>query len=94
MSKKIIISGGNGRLAKCIKEINTSYKLITPSAEEMNICNFNQLDEFIYNNKPDIFIHSAALTKPMILHEKQPSKSIRVNMIGTSNVVLACMKHT
>ena len=44
MSKKIIISGGNGRLAKCIKEINTSYKLITPSAEEMNICNFNQLD--------------------------------------------------
>ena len=93
MSKKILISGGNGKLATCIRKNNTLYELITPSAEEMNICNFNQIDKFIYNNKPNIFIHSAALTKPMILHENQPSKSVRVNIIGTSNVVLACMKH-
>jgi dTDP-4-dehydrorhamnose reductase len=91
--KKILISGGNGKLATCIKKCNKEYELITPSAEEMNICNFNQVDEFIYKNKPDMFLHTAALTKPMVLHENKPEKSIRINIIGTSNVVLACMKY-
>jgi dTDP-4-dehydrorhamnose reductase len=40
-----------------------------------------------------VFIHSAALTRPLIVHENEPYKSIETNIIGTSNVVLACMKH-
>lgn len=91
--KKILISGGNGRLATQFKKFNNEYKLITPSASEMDVSNYSLVDEYILKHNPDIFLHCAALTKPMIMHEKQPSASIRVNIIGTSNVVLACKKY-
>ena len=32
----------------------------------------------------------AGLSSPMIIHEKNPSLSINLNIIGTSNIVLAC----
>ena len=91
--KKLLISGGNGRFATYLKKYNEDYEILTPTADQMNVTNFNSVDDFISSNEPDVFIHSAALTKPLVIHEKQPSKSIRVNIIGTSNVVLACMKH-
>ena len=43
--------------------------------------------------KPDYFIHAAALTRPMSLHEEDPRASVATNIVGTSNVVMACMKH-
>ena len=33
-----------------------------------------------------------ALTRPMVLHTENPDLSISTNIIGTSNVVLACME--
>ena len=91
--KKLLISGGNGRFATYLKKFNNEYEIISPTADQMNVTNFNSVDDFISFHEPDVFIHSAALTKPLVVHEKQPSKSIRVNIVGTSNVVLACMKH-
>ena len=43
--------------------------------------------------KPDILIHTAALTRPMIKHIDNPNISIKTNIIGTSNIVLACMEY-
>jgi len=91
--KTVLLSGGNGRFATYIKKHNSEYKIVSPSAEEMNISSYKNIDNFILKCKPDIFLHAAALTKPMLIHEKQPSKSIRVNILGTANIVLSCMKY-
>jgi dTDP-4-dehydrorhamnose reductase len=91
--KKLLISGGNGRLATQFKKYNTEYEVLSPSASDMDVSNYSLVDDYISKNNPDIFLHCGALTKPMIVHEKQPSTSIRVNIIGTSNVVLACKKY-
>ena len=40
--------------------------------------------------KPDILIHLAGLSRPMNIHEKNISKSIDLNIIGTANITKAC----
>ena len=40
----------------------------------------------------DIVIHAGALTRPMVVHQERPHDSIETNIIGSSNVVLGCMK--
>ena len=91
--KKILISGGNGKLSNCIKNCNTKYEIIAPNKREMNINNIKQIETYILKIKPQYFIHSAALTRPMIRHDNESDLSIKTNIIGTSNVVLMCVKY-
>ena len=90
---KIIISGGNGKLAQSIIEQSIGHDIVAPSRQEMNVSNLWEIEDEIKHHNPDVFIHAAAYTKPMNKHEKHPDESIRTNIIGTSNVTLACMKH-
>jgi len=91
--KKILISGGNGDFAKELNKCNTLYKIVSPSKEEMNVKNMNNLEYYASSQKPDYFIHAGALTRPMVIHEDSPDESISANIIGTANVVLICMKY-
>ena len=91
--KKILISGGNGEFAKELQRCSTSYIMISPSKDEMNIKNINDIDHYVNSKKPDYFIHAGALTRPMVIHENSSDESISTNIIGTANVVLTCMKY-
>ena len=91
--KKILISGGNGEFAKELQKHNTNYEIVAPSKKEMDITDTNILEYNVSAIKPDYFIHAGALTRPMVIHESEPDKSIITNIIGTSNVVLTCMKY-
>ena len=91
--KKIIISGGEGNLAKEIIKVNKNNKIYSLSKKYLDVTNPAQLDTFISNIKPDIFIHAGALTRPMDKHVNYPDISIKSNIIGTSNVVLSCLKY-
>ena len=94
MKKKIIISGGNGDFAKKFASVckNKEVILFPMCRKEMDITNITEIEDAIDRVKPDYFIHSAALTRPMVIHENNPSASILNNIIGTANVTLACMK--
>jgi dTDP-4-dehydrorhamnose reductase len=91
--KRILISGGNGEFAKELQKCNTEYEIIAPSKKEMDITDIESVDFVTNLHKPDYFIHAGALTRPMVIHEDNPTQSIQTNIIGTSNVVLTCMKH-
>jgi dTDP-4-dehydrorhamnose reductase len=91
--KTILISGGKGNLATEILNANKEHNIFAISKSKLNVCNINQLDKVVKKIKPDIFIHTAALTRPMIKHINSPDSSIKNNIIGTSNVVLTCMKY-
>ena len=52
------------------------------------------MEKQIKKIKPKIILHLAAISRPMSVHEKQISKSIDTNIIGTCNLVKVCKKYS
>ncbi len=92
MNRTLLISGGNGRLCKEIVQANENYTIIAPTRQQMDIRNEKSIDDIIGLVNPDIFIHTAAITKPLALHNTDINASIDTNIIGTCNVVKSCSK--
>lgn len=91
MKKKILISGGHGSLGKTIK--SDSFLFFKPKRERLDVTSYESIDHQIRTIEPDYFIHAAALTRPMVKHITNPIESIENNIIGTANVVNACIKY-
>ena len=90
MLKKIVITGGDGRFAQILKRDNKKFNILYPSKKELNILNINSINKYLKKNKPKYLIHAAALSRPMSIHDKEISKSIDLNIIGTANIVKIC----
>lgn len=59
---KVLITGGNGNLAKIIKNnLDVYYSISNPSRQELDLLNTNQLTEYLNVNKFDVLIHTAIL---------------------------------
>ena len=93
MSKSILVTGGNGRFARVFEKENTLLDLKFLSKKELNILSLKSIEKSIIKHKPKILIHTAGLSRPMNQHEKNISKSIDLNIIGTANVVKICKKY-
>jgi len=90
MKKKIIITGGDGRFANVLKNSNLNLNIKFPNKKQLNILNLNSIKKYLKKNKSNYLIHCAALSRPMNIHDKNISKSISINIIGTCNVVKIC----
>ena len=93
MDKKILVTGGNGRFAKVLKKENTILDLKFLAKNEFNILNLKSIEKSLIKYNPKILIHTAGLSRPMEQHERNISKSIDLNIIGTANVVKICKKY-
>ena len=93
MRKRILVTGGDGRFASVLKEKNKKLNLIFKSKKQCNILNFKSLERCIKKSKPNIVLHCAGLSRPMSVHDKDISKSIDINIIGTANVTKICEKY-
>ena len=90
--KKILVTGGNGKFASELKKIKTNIKFIYLTRKQLNVLKFNSIFKALKKHKPNYLLHLAGLSRPMSEHEKNISKSINLNIIGTSNLVNACSK--
>ena len=90
--KKILFTGGSGRFGKVFKKYYNSSNYFYPTSKELDICNIKSIERFFRKKKPKLVIHCAALSRPMDIHEKKITKSININIIGTSNLVCVCEK--
>tara|TARA_B100000029_G_scaffold2584_1_gene3126 strand:+ start:1092 stop:1796 length:705 start_codon:yes stop_codon:yes gene_type:complete len=90
MNKKIVITGGSGRFGKELKKIKTNYEVFYPSSKSLDITKEKSIKNYLKRKRPKILIHIAGLSRPMVEHEKNISKSIKLNIIGTANVVKVC----
>ena len=90
MRKKIIVTGGSGRFGKVLKKIKSNYNILYPNKKKLNITNYKKIKSYLKINRPNIVIHLAGLSRPMMTHEKDISRSIVLNIIGTANLVRAC----
>ena len=93
MSSKILVTGGNGRFAEVLKRENKKLNLIFKSKKNLNMLNLSSIDKCIKKEKPKYVLHTAGLSRPMNVHEKNISKSIDLNIIGTCNIVKICEKY-
>ena len=91
--KKILVTGGNGRFATALKEINNKYLFNFRSKKQLNILSIKSIEQNVKKFKPKIILHLASLSRPMKIHEKDINKSIDLNIIGTSNIVKICNKY-
>ena len=88
--KKILVTGGEGRFAMYLVNIKSRYKFILKSKKQLNILSLNSIKKYISKYKPYAILHLAGLSRPMVEHERKISKSIDLNIVGTTNIVKAC----
>ena len=93
MKNKILVTGGDGRFSKILKKQNLKLDLFFASKKQCDITNINSISKIVKKIRPKIIIHCAGLSRPMMVHEKNISKSIDLNIIGTSNITKVCKKH-
>ena len=92
---KILVTGGNGEFCKHLVEQGKEHSFLTPAKSEMDVRDYWSLDSYFYQHqfKFDYVIHAGAITRPMVIHEDNPTLSIKTNIVGTANVVMACEKY-
>ena len=90
--KKILVTGGDGRFASELKKIKTKYKFFYLNKKKLDILKSSTILNSIDKYKPKAVLHLAGLSRPINVHNKKISDSINLNIIGTCNVVNACIK--
>ena len=95
----MILVSGNGKLANELKKLSTDSLLINIlSRKEMDITDEHRVSYVIKDlmmkpNYPKYFVHTAALTKPMDVNDRNPIMSLDTNIVGTANVAKVCSKY-
>ena len=90
MNSKILVTGGDGRFAKILKDKNKKLNLVFCSKKQLDILSIKSIKKNFVKQKPKIMFHCAGLSRPMDIHEKNIIKSIDLNIIGTANLVKVC----
>ena len=89
---KIIFTGGSGRFGRVFKSTYSFKNIYYPSKKDLDICNYKSIKKLLKKVRPKIIMHAAAISRPMSTHENHPQKSILTNIIGTSNLTIACIE--
>ncbi len=84
---KIIVTGSDGRFAKVLKRIHSKHEFIFRNKKQLDVLSIKSISSNFKKFKPKFVLHLAGLSRPMNVHEKDISKSIDLNIVGTSNVV-------
>ena len=92
----ILVTGGNGQLASCIKDVEKQYddlNVIYTDHLELDICNLNQIQTFFKSNPQiDYCINCAAYTA-VDKAETESEKAFEINAIGAKNLAQVCNDH-
>ena len=91
ISNKILLIGGNGVLGKSIIKSKYFKNLDSPKKNNLNLLDSLSIEKFL-KKKYNLIINCAAVAR-MKECEKNPLKAIKVNIIGTSNLVREIIKY-
>ncbi len=90
---KVLLTGAGGMLGKalapCLEERGHSVKGI--DKDDLDITNYQHVDEMLPYTNPDLVIHAAAYTN-VDQAESEPEAAFLTNGYGTENIVVACAK--
>ena len=95
-SERIFIAGANGMVGNSIKRnlISSGYGLneqkgliLTPSRQELNLLNYNEVEKWFIKNKPTIVILAAAKVGGIQANYSMPADFILENLKIQTNVI-------
>ena len=92
---KVLVTGGNGQLAQCLKDVVKHQKNLVVDFQDLpdlDITNPSQLESFFLKNEFDYCINCAAYTA-VDLAEAQSILAYAVNAEGPKNLAEICQKH-
>ena len=93
--KTVLVTGGDGQLASCIKDIESNYldfKFIYKNASELDITNQEQIRNLFESNHFDWCINCAAYTA-VDKAEAEPELAFKINAEGAKFLAEASRKH-
>lgn len=88
----ILVTGGNGQLANCIKDVESKYSnlnFIYADAKELDITDFGAVQQFFTNNYINYCINCAAYTA---VDKAESDKVVakNINVLGSKNLAVIC----
>ena len=91
----VLVTGSNGQLASCIKDLAKQYdglNFIYTDYKELDICDLSQVNTFFKSNKKiDYCINCAAYTA-VDKAETEVDKAFEINATGAKNLAIVCDK--
>lgn len=98
MSKKVLITGGNGGIAVAIKNQLEAdgYTVLAPGRQEMDVTDFDSIEAVVSEFVPDILINAAGYVVPQSVKEADlasTKKHIDINLGGTFYCTQIALKH-
>lgn len=85
---KVLITGGNGDIAKAIANIllDNGYDVFSPGRDVLDVTNANSIEENIKSYLPDILVNNAGYVVPQSVKNADINstiKHIEINLTGT-----------
>ena len=103
--KKVLITGGSGLLGQYLNvaisrefNLHTTFKNNPGNCKDfahsvVDIVNENELKQLFENVKPDIVIHSAAITNPVPKANQSAKEYFDANVTATKNIAQLCCQY-
>ena len=90
----ILVTGSNGQLGSCLKDIEESdLNIIYTDYQELDICDLNEVNQFFQSHgKIDYCINCAAYTA-VDNAEKEQDRAYQINALGPKHLALVCKAH-
>lgn len=88
----VLLTGASGKLGSKILSSGSFQSIMAPSHTEFEVTNPDQLNEYLNDYKPKSIIHCAALAR-MKACQEDPARAIQINIIGTSNLIMALLNY-
>lgn len=89
MNTKVLITGGKGDIAQAIKSLleqKGGFDVYAPGRQELDVTNWNNIEEVIKNFAPDILINNAGYVVPesiRTMNLENTKKHFDINLGGT-----------
>lgn len=92
---RILITGANGMVGKNILEHQkaANYEILAPSSSELNLRDFDSVDNYIKQNKPDVIIHAAGLVGGIQANMARPVDFLVYNLDMGRNIIMAAKEN-
>jgi GDP-L-fucose synthase len=91
MKRKIFLTGGRGMVGRNILEhpLSKKFSFLTPTSQELDLRDFNLVQEYLGRHLPDYIIHAAGLVGGIQANIAKPVDYLITNFDIGRNVVLA-----
>ena len=91
MKMKILLTGGSGMVGSNIlnHRISKEYEILSPSSKDLNLMEFDKVENYIQLKKPDMIIHAAGTVGGIKANMSNQFKFMSENILMGINIISA-----